>query len=75
MNSCDKAATICDKAQYGEATLIEKIKLRFHLLICKTCATHSQKNTKLTSLCQKANLRVLSDQEKSKIKQELQNKL
>ncbi|TDT46971.1 hypothetical protein CLV90_1038 [Maribacter spongiicola] len=69
MISCEKAANICDKAQYKEATGWEKIKLKFHLLLCKTCAKHSKDNTKLTSLCNQARLAVLSDEEKKKMKE------
>ncbi|VXB74431.1 conserved hypothetical protein [Maribacter litoralis] len=69
MISCEKAAKICDKAQYKEASLWERIKLKFHLFICKTCAKHSKDNTKLTSLCNQARLAVLSDEEKKRMKE------
>ncbi|MEP2237330.1 MAG: hypothetical protein ABJI22_03145 [Maribacter sp.] len=69
MISCEKAANICDKAQYEEASRWDKIKLKFHLLMCKTCAKHSKDNTKLTSLCNQARLAVLSDEEKKKMKE------
>ena len=68
MISCEKAANFCDKAQYNEASAWEKIKLKFHLLVCKTCAKHSMKNKKLTSLCIKARLAVLSEEDKNKMK-------
>ena len=71
MISCEKAATICNKAQYREATFFEILKLKFHVLICKTCAKFSKQNTAFTSLCEKANLRSLSEQDKLKMKQEL----
>ena len=71
MISCDKAAIICNKAQYNEASLMEKIKLKFHLFICKTCSKHSKKNTVLTSLCNKANLHILSDNDKIAMKNKL----
>lgn len=72
MNSCEKAAIICNKAQYGEASLSEKMKLKFHILMCKTCSKFSKKNTELTSLCQKANLNGLSEDEKVKMKEKLE---
>lgn len=74
MISCDKAAIICNKVQYKEATLIDKLKLRFHLMICKTCSAFTKKNTELTTLCEKANLNSLSEQEKMRMKEELKNK-
>tara|TARA_R110002049_G_scaffold190967_2_gene359738 strand:+ start:40104 stop:40331 length:228 start_codon:yes stop_codon:yes gene_type:complete len=75
MISCEKAAMICDKMQYKEASLKEKIQLKFHLLICKTCSVFSKKNTQLTSLCQKADLHSLSQSEKLKMKKELKDKI
>ncbi len=75
MISCEKAAIICDKMQYKEASLKEKIQLKFHLLVCKTCSVFSKKNTQLTSLCEKANLHSLTESEKLKMKNELNNKV
>ncbi|MDB2606461.1 hypothetical protein N9Y48_01645 [Zobellia sp.] len=71
MISCEKAAIICNKTQYREATLIEKIKLRFHLLMCATCSKATKKNQHLTSLCQKADLHSLTEKEKAKMKKVL----
>lgn len=69
--SCDEAQTICTKNQYREATLWEKLKLMLHLAYCKNCSSFSKKNGKLTSMCQKAPLHVLSDQEKAQMKEGL----
>lgn len=74
MTSCEKAATICNKAQYGEASFLERISLNLHLLICKTCAVFSKKNAKLTTLCKESKLHGLSEQEKLKMKEHLQNR-
>ncbi len=74
MISCEKASQICNKSQYNEATLVDKIKLRFHLLICKACSAFAKKNTKFTTLCEKANLQSLSEHEKLKMKQQLKDK-
>jgi len=75
MTPCEKAATICNKTQYREATFIEKLKLQFHLIMCKTCSAFSKQNSEFTTLCEKANLQTLSEQEKNKMKEKLQNKL
>lgn len=75
MISCEQASLICNKSQYDEASFFEKLKLRFHLAWCKTCAKHSSKNTQLTSLCQNANLQSLSEKEKLRMKKELEGKL
>lgn len=74
MISCDKAALICNKAQYKEATSWEKFKLRFHLLVCKACAGFSKQNEQLTSICEKANLKALSEEQKGQMKEQLRNK-
>ncbi len=72
MISCEEAAHICNKKQYKEASWSERIQLLFHILVCKTCKTFSSKNSKLTSLCEKAELRGLSEKEKQKMKKQLQ---
>jgi len=74
MISCEKAAVICNKTQYNEASFMEKLKLRFHLFMCKTCSAFTKKNTKLTALCENAKLQSLSEQEKLRMKKELQSK-
>lgn len=74
MISCDKAVCICNKAQYKEASVRDILKLKFHLLLCKACSSHSQKNNTLTSLCNKAKLAVLSEEEKKKMKESLSTK-
>ncbi len=72
MISCEKAAKICHKKQYKEASFLEKIELQFHLLLCKACPSFSKKNGKLTALCKKAHLNFLTEKEKIEMKQKLQ---
>ncbi|PCE64567.1 hypothetical protein [Sediminicola luteus] len=74
MISCEEAAEICDKAQYDEVSKWRYLKLRIHLLFCKTCAQHSKKNTQLSHLCQKAELHSLTESEKEEMKTELEKK-
>ncbi|PKA99004.1 hypothetical protein B0O79_2702 [Flavobacteriaceae bacterium MAR_2009_75] len=74
MISCEKAAIICNKTQYREATFFEKVKLRFHLLVCRTCSKFSKKNTHFTSLCDQANLQSLSNKDKELMKNKLEIK-
>lgn len=42
--SCDEATTICDKSQYGEVTIWERIKLSLHLFLCKNCGKYTKQN-------------------------------
>ncbi|MEM7380073.1 MAG: hypothetical protein AAF361_02610 [Bacteroidota bacterium] len=71
MISCDEAAVISNKTQYKEASFWERIKLNFHLFMCRACSAFSKKNTQLTTLCERANLRALSDNDKAQMKQRL----
>lgn len=50
---CEEANHVCDKTQYKEATLWEKIKLNIHLIYCNACRKYTKKNTKLTKLITK----------------------
>jgi hypothetical protein len=50
MLTCDEATAICDKNQYGEASISEKISLTFHLLLCKYCKKYTKQNDLMTKL-------------------------
>lgn len=75
--TCEEATTICTKSQYGEASLMEIIKLQFHLLTCKICRAFSKQNRKLSDICnlakghQELKEMSLSDAEKEKWKEQV----
>jgi hypothetical protein len=48
--TCDQATTICDKNQYGEASIRELIKLNIHFIKCRICAIYTKHNITLTNL-------------------------
>jgi hypothetical protein len=73
--SCEEASHICTKSQYKEASFWEILKLRIHILYCKACAKYSKQNGTLTSLCDKAELNVLSEEDKECMKRDLKEKL
>ena len=50
---CDEASHVCDKTQYKEATLWEKIKLNIHLIYCRACRKYTKRNSQLTKLVTK----------------------
>ena len=75
MITCDEARIICHKTQYDDASFFEVLKLKFHLLICKACSAFSSKNTKLTTLCEEATLRNLSDTDKLEMKRRINEKI
>lgn len=51
--TCDEAALICNKSQYKEASLSEKLKLNWHFLQCQICKLYSNQNNKMTVLFKK----------------------
>jgi len=48
--SCEEANHTCDKTQYNEGSLLEKIKLNIHLVFCSACRKYSKNNSKLSKL-------------------------
>ena len=48
--TCDQATTICDKNQYNEASIKDKIRLYIHLILCRICAKYNKQNTTLSNL-------------------------
>jgi uncharacterized Fe-S cluster-containing radical SAM superfamily protein len=80
MINCDEATAICDKNQYGEATVIDKIRLNFHLMVCKYCKAYTKQNQVMSRLFGKYltpcdGSEKLSHEEKQKLEQKLQKEL
>lgn len=69
---CDKANHICDKSQYKEATFREKIRLTFHLIYCRACRKYTARNNKLTKLIKTPDVKTVSAEDKSILKERLQ---
>ena len=72
---CEKANHICDKAQYKEATIWEKLKLTLHLVICKACRSYSKNNSKLTNSIKKSKVECLDQDCKDNMKKDLDKAL
>ena len=79
--NCDQATTICDKNQYGEATIADKVKLGIHFLRCKICSVYSKQNVFLSLMykdhaksCKKMK-HCLSDEDKAALKKNIENKI
>ena len=72
---CSEANHVCDKSQYKEATLWEKIKLNFHLLYCKACRKYSKNNMKLTQLLKNNKSQTLQPKEKKQLQTVLEKEL
>ncbi len=75
--SCDEANHSCDKSQYNEASILEKIKLSVHLIHCKACQTYTKNNSKLTKLISNNDVHAMKSNEKESLealfKKELSN--
>lgn len=73
--SCEEAQHICDKAQYDEAGVWEKIKLNIRLSWCRVTRAYYKRNTKLTNVVKSSNTNCLDPKEREnmalKFKEEL----
>lgn len=73
--SCDVANHVCDKTQYNEASLWEKIKLNIHLMYCKACRKYTHNNQKLSKAVKKSNITCLDSVCKESMKSQFQAEL
>lgn len=73
--SCEEAKYICDKNQYGEASLLEVIKLNIRLIYCRATRAYSKKNTKLTKTIKKGDVQTMDTSKKKEMKEQLLKKL
>ena len=72
---CSEANHVCDKTQYKESSLWEKIKLNIHLIYCKACRKYTKTNTKLTETIKKSDIKCLDVKCKEAIKKEFDKAL
>ncbi|WP_274473832.1 hypothetical protein [Mangrovimonas aestuarii] len=68
---CDEAGHICDKSQYKEASLWEKIIHSIHLAYCKACRKHTQDNKKLTHSIEDSDIKWLDEETKEQMNKTL----
>lgn len=73
--SCDESQHICDKSQYKEASLWEKIKLNIHLIYCDVCRKYTANNSKLTKLMKNPKVVSINQAEKDEMKERLKQKM
>lgn len=69
---CQEANHICDKNQYQEAGLWEKVRLNIHLIYCRACRKYTARNTKLTKVIKNPKVHTA---DKVDLKQRLQQEL
>ena len=72
---CQEANHVCDKSQYHEAGLWEKIRLTIHLLYCRFCRKYTSRNKNLTKAIVDSDLKSISQDDKKAIKDKLQEEL
>lgn len=72
MIPCDEANHVCDKTQYKEATLWEKIKLNIHLIYCRACRKYTKNNTILTKTIKKSDIECLDKACKDAMKKDFE---
>jgi len=73
--SCEEAKHICDKSQYGEATLWEKFKLNIRLSWCKITRAYTKRNNALTKTIKSSKVGCLKHQEQQELKEKFENQL
>ncbi len=73
---CDEATSICDKTQYKEASVLDKIRLSIHNFLCKKCKLYSEQNNFMSKLF-KVNLKGqhLCSSDKDKLEKKLEKEM
>lgn len=66
---CQEANHTCDKTQYNEASIWEKIKLSIHLLYCGACRKYTKNNTSLTKSIKEGNVISMNMSEKQSLEE------
>lgn len=69
--NCNQGKMLCDKNQYKETSLWEKIKLNFYLVLCSECRTYTSKNIKLSKAMKSPKAHSVSATEKNTLKERL----
>ena len=73
--NCEEARRFCDKEEYAEASLMEKIRLRLHLWFCFACKKYKEQNKKLSNLLKKAALKSCTPAEKEAFREQIRKQL
>jgi len=72
---CGETAEVCDKCQYEEASLLDKLKMKLHLIMCKYCRNYSTNNNKLTNSIKSADIKTFSKKDKELLKAKLDQEM
>ena len=69
---CAEAANTCQKVEYREAGIADRLRLKFHLFLCSPCKDYSKKNHRLSHLLEKAKLHSCTREEKEAFRKRMQ---
>ena len=72
---CEEANHVCDKNQYKEAGILDKIKLVIHLFYCRACREYSSRNNKLSKAIKKSELKCMDSEDKQMLKETLKKEM
>lgn len=73
--SCEEAKHICDKSQYKEASLWEKLKLNLRYVWCKVTRAYVKRNKQLTKAVKKSKVDCLKTSERQDMEQQFKHEL
>ncbi|TXE07324.1 hypothetical protein ES711_11165 [Gelidibacter salicanalis] len=73
--SKEDAFHICDKSQYKESTLWEKVKLMCRCIYCRSTRHYVSRNTKLTKVIKTSKLDCLQKHERQHLEAQLNKQL
>lgn len=73
--SCEEAQHICDKSQYGDASVWEKIKLNIRLSWCKITRAYSKRNKTLTNTIKSSKVECLNQKEQNQLRTAFEKQL
>jgi len=73
--SIEEAKHICDKSQYGEATLWERFKLNLRLSWCKIARAYTRRNSSLTKTIKSSKVDCLKYLEQQELKTKFEGQL
>lgn len=72
---CENANHVCDKNQYKEASFLERVKLIIHLIYCRACRKYSNRNNKLTDAIKISDLKTVSKEDKTVLRERLHQEM
>ncbi|MGK0386034.1 MAG: hypothetical protein ACI849_000641 [Patiriisocius sp.] len=72
---CEEANHSCDKNQYKEASFLELIKLNIHLIHCRACRKYTARNTQLSNIFKKSDVKTMPLETKAALKERLRQEM